>query len=206
MRRIELPEAWRGRAIVIAGEAPDGWMSESESSIANSFHLPKRRDEWLLSRVAAKQLALDLGLCDAPAECVIDRPEIVIAGRPADVHLSISHSHGFAAAAIDAGPVGVDVERVRDIRGGAAHLFLSEEEAEAASACRMDLALLHFWAAKEAAWKQREGTVETLKKVPLKLEAETATGLRFDIVETVLIGEIVVALTCPTSSAGSWRR
>ena len=37
------------------------------------------------------------------------------------------------------------------------------------------------------------------KKVPLKLESETGTGLRFDMVETVVIGEIVVALTRPTS-------
>ena len=199
MRRIDLPESWRGRAIVIAGAAPEGWLSDSEATIADAFHLQKRRDEWRLSRVAAKQLAIELGLCGAPTDCVIERPEIVIAGQRANIHLSISHSHGYAAAAIDTAAVGIDVERMRDIKTNAAHLFLSDEEAKAAGACRIDRALLHFWAAKEAAWKQREGAVETLKKVPLKLKAETGTGLRFDIVETVAIGEIVVALTVPTS-------
>ncbi len=199
MRRIELPEGWRHRAIVVRGESDDEWFSESELEIVRAFRLPKRREEWKLSRMAAKELAIELGLCAAPRGCLVDRPRIIVNGRPLEAHVSISHSHGYAAAAIDTRPVGVDVEVVRDIAPAAAHLFLSATEEEAARSCRLDRALLHFWAAKEAAWKQREGAVDTLKKVPIKLEAETAMGLRFDIVETVLIGEIVVALTCPTS-------
>lgn len=199
MRRIELPEDWRHRAIVVHGESDDEWLAESELEIAHSFRSPKRREEWKLSRMAAKELTIELGLCAAPQECVVDRPRIIVNGRPFEGHVSISHSHGYAAAAIDAKPVGVDVEVVRDIVPAAAHLFLTTTEEEAARSCRIDRALLHFWAAKEAAWKQREGAVDTLKKVSIRLEAETATGLRFDIVETRLIGEIVVALTGPTS-------
>lgn len=199
MNRIVLPQAWRRRAIVIAGQPEDVWLSEAEHAAAEAFHAPKRRAEWKLSRVAAKQLAVELGLCASPADCVIDRPRILVQGREVGAHVSLSHSHGYAAAAIDTQPVGVDAERIREIKDNAAHLFLSDEEAAAARSCRVGYALLHFWAAKEAAWKQREGAIETLKKVPLRLEAETATGLRFDRVETVVIGEIVVALTRPTS-------
>jgi len=66
--------------------------------------------------------------------------------------------------------------------------------------------MLHFWAAKEAVWKQRNGVTETLRRTPIKLEAETASGLRFVEVETVATENLVVALTRPTFAADSSRR
>ena len=65
--------------------------------------------------------------------------------------------------------------------------------------CGVPDRLIHFWCAKEAEWKRRGGAVETLKRVPLTLEEETSLGLRFDTVDTLRIGDLVVALTRPTS-------
>lgn len=205
MNRVPLPESWRGRAIVISGADPsDGWFTGDELAAAASFRLQKRVDEWKLSRMAAKQLAIDLHLCKSPRDCVVARPWLRAPG--ATRHVSISHSGPYAAAAIDADPVGIDIEVVRELKESAAHLFLTDAEAAQMRDCRIAHRLLHFWAAKEAAWKKRGGEVETLKRMPLKLEAETTTGLRFDEVETFAAGDLVAALTRPSGAAGSSRR
>jgi 4'-phosphopantetheinyl transferase EntD len=202
MKRVTLPESWRRRAIVIADvRMSDDWFTPGEIATAASFRLDKRKAEWKLSRIAAKQLAVDIGICSSPAECVVDRPWLY--ARHATRHVSISHSGGYAGAAVDIEPVGIDVERVRDLKESAGHLFLTDDEIAVMQDLEIPHRMLHFWAAKEAAWKRLGGETPTLKRVPLKLEAETATGLRFEEVETFVSGEIVVALTRPTAAAGS---
>jgi phosphopantetheinyl transferase len=207
MTRIPLPEPWRGRALVI-GDAvfSDGWFSDAELASSREFRLQKRQTEWKHGRLAVKQLAIDLGLCVSARDCVFDRPRLLVRGEDAERFVSISHSGGYAAAAIDVAPIGIDVEELRDLRETAAHLFLTDDETGDMRNVRIRDRLLHFWAAKEAVWKQRDGVTETLKRTPLKLEAETSSGLRFVEVETVATGYLVVALTRPTSAAGSSRR
>lgn len=193
MNVIEIPEQWRNRALVVAETAiPLGWFSEEELRTAEGFTLAKRREQFLLSRAAAKQLAVALG---AAAEITNIRIE---QRRIGPLHLSLSHSAPYAAAAIDHEPVGIDVQVVRPIRESAAHLFLSDEEAAAMHESLVPDRLIHFWCAKEAAWKRRGGQVETLKRVPITLEGETPRSLHFDTVDTVRIGDVVVALTRPT--------
>lgn len=194
MNIIEIPEPWRSRAILIADSpVPLAWFSEEELREAEAFRMPRRRTEFLLSRAAAKALAVELGIAGDVAACRIDRRRI------GTRHLSMSHSAGYAAAAIDAHPVGIDVERVRAISENAAHLFLADEEAAVMRACAVPDRMIHFWAAKEAAWKRRGGEIETLKRVPLHLLGESGSGLSFDEVETMRIGDVVVALTRPIS-------
>ncbi len=207
MTRFPLPEAWRGRAVVI-GDAvfSDGWFTEEELAVSEQFRLQKRRSEWKHGRLAIKQLAIDLGLCMSARDCVVDRPRLVVRGSDGGRYVSISHSGGYAAAAIDVGPVGIDVERIRDLRETAGHLFLTDDEAADMRACGLPHRMLHFWAAKEAAWKQRNGETGTLKRTPIRFEAETSAGLRFQEVETFATGDYVAALTRPTSAAGSSRR
>lgn len=200
MKRVPLPVAWRDRALVIGDVMFWGhWFSPHEAAISEAFRLQKRRTEWKHGRIAAKQLALDLRLGASPRDCVVEGRRLIIGGAESPHYVSISHSGGYAGAAIDAGPVGIDVERLREINEAAVHLFLAGEEAEEMRGCRLAHRMLHFWAAKEAAWKQRGGETETLKRVPLKLEAETPAGLRFREVETFATGELVMALTRPTS-------
>jgi phosphopantetheinyl transferase len=194
MNIIEIPEDWRGRAIVVAETAiPLAWFTEEELRAAEGFRLARRREEFLLSRAAAKKLAIDLGAAEDVAAIRIEHRRI------GAMHLSISHSAPYAAAAIDATPIGIDIQVVRSIRESAAHLFLSEEESAAMQGCGVPDRLIHFWCAKEAAWKRRGGEVETLKRVPIVLEEEVPLGLRFDAVDTRRIGDVVVALTRPTS-------
>ena len=206
MKTIEL-DSWRGRAIVItAVEDADSWFSPEELREVDSFRLPKRKMEWKLSRIAAKKLAIERGLVSHQIEMrrifVEDkRPRLSNEGqtRASVLHLSLSHSAPYAAAAIDVAPVGIDIERVREISESAAHLFLTDDDIAAMQDCSLEHRLLHFWAAKEAEWKRQGGEILTLKRVKLRLEDVSPAGLRFDRVETQLIGDLVTALTRPTS-------
>jgi phosphopantetheinyl transferase len=182
---IELALPWGDRAIVIRGvDDPESWLRDDELAVARAFPREKRRNEWLLARVAAKMLARRRGLGDI----AIERPLV-----------SVSHSGPWAAATIDVAPVGIDVEVVRDVSERAARHFLTEGEIAQMGSCTIPHRLLHFWCAKEAAWKQRGGTIPFLKQVPLTLLSQSETGLLFDAAETIAIDVVVVALTPPTS-------
>lgn len=207
MTQISLPESWRSRAIVI-GDAifSDGWFSEAELAESRRLRLQKRRTEWKHGRLAVKQLAIQLGLCRSARDCVFDRPRLIVGGNDARRFVSISHSGGYAAAAIDLAPVGIDVETLRNLREDAAHLFLTDAEIALMRDFRIEHRLLHFWSAKEAVWKQKHGETQTLKRTPVTFEEETEDGLRFAEVETVAIEDVIVALTRPISAAVSSRR
>jgi phosphopantetheinyl transferase (holo-ACP synthase) len=163
-----------GRGLIVSDVTdPESWFE----SIPD-FQREKRRREWMLSRIAEKEL----------------RKRGALGG-----HVSFSHSGKYGAAAIDVRPVGIDVEVLREIPESASRFFLDDDEVAMMQRCSVANRMLHFWSAKEAVWKQRGGSVLTLKKVRLRFESEGATGLRFENVETFAIGEIVAALTRPTS-------
>lgn len=185
--RIDLPSEWQSRAIVLGAVEPErDWFTDEELRIAEGFRLEKRRREWLLSRYAAKQLAVERGVVAQPREFVTSR---------AAVHLSISHSEPYAAAAIDSRPVGIDIQVVRELKESAAHLFLSEAETGSMRSLSIPDRLIHFWCAKEAVWKQAGGAVETLKRIAIMLDSVSRESLTFDRVETRRIGDFVLALT-----------
>jgi len=182
MNEIELPQSWKEHAIVTRDVAiARDWFTGDELAEADAFRLPKRREEWMHARMAAKQLAVNRGLATHPHEVPVTR-----------ARFSLSHSHPYAAAAIGRG---IDVQVIREISESAAHLFLRDEEAEAMRALDVEHRLLHFWCAKEAAWKAQRGEIPTLKQVPLKLMDVQRDALRFDQVETIAIDDVIIALT-----------
>jgi phosphopantetheinyl transferase (holo-ACP synthase) len=175
MKIVPIPDHWRGRAMVISGvRDPHSFFTADELSAIAAFPRPKRQMEWMLSRIAEKELRRR--------------------GSHGE-HVSFSHSAAYGAAAVDTRPVGIDVQTSREIAEGAARHFLDDEEIEAMRRCGLSHRLLHFWCAKEAAWKQRRGSVPTLKGVRIALVNEQEEGLRFDSVETIAIGDLIVALT-----------
>ncbi|HEV7764992.1 MAG TPA: 4'-phosphopantetheinyl transferase superfamily protein [Thermoanaerobaculia bacterium] len=180
------------------------WFTPNELASAQTFKLPTRRDEWLQSRFAAKQLAMQLGLADDPRAITIERPSLerpslVIKGITTDWRVSLSHSAPFVGAAISRAPIGIDVQSIRELDERAAHLFLSPEETDQMLECTLAHRILHFWCAKEAAWKQRSEEFATLRQVPLPLLEKRDDGLLFDAAETFLAGDVIVAATRPTS-------
>lgn len=169
-------------------------FTDEELAVANAFKLAKRRDEWLLSRAAAKQLALDEGLASDPRRITVARPQLLIDGVPTGWYVSLSHSHPYAGAAIDRQPLGFDIQVVREIDERSSHLFLTDEETDQMHRCTISHRLLHFWCAKEAAFKRDEATT-TMKQTPIQLVEERTDGLTFDVAETVVSGELIVAVT-----------
>ena len=96
----------------VPGLAPDGALSEKEAARYAAFRIEKRRSEWLAGRLAAKGLLADGG--------PLSRFEIAsdLLGRPScgEHLLSISHSNGWAVAAIkpDSKFLGVDLEKIEE--------------------------------------------------------------------------------------------
>jgi 4'-phosphopantetheinyl transferase EntD len=184
MRILPLPETWRDRALVISEvEDPARWFTDAE--LATAPALERRRHGWMLARIAAKQLAFDRGLTRDARSFVVTRSS----------SLSLSHSATFGAAAIDEAGVGIDIEVPREIDERATHLFLTEEEETQLHRCTSSWRLIHFWAAKEAAWKRESDRYATLRQLPLRLIETHERGLTFDKVETFDAGELIVALT-----------
>lgn len=160
---------------------PENWRGRALIVSDDSFDsMPKRERERAVSRLAEQELR-----------------RLGAAGS----FVSYSHSGKYGAAAIDGKPVGIDVETLRDISENAAHLFLQDGEIEIMRRCTIAYRMLHFWSAKEAAWKQLGGSVPTLKKVRLTLESESPSGLRFQNVETFRGEDFVAALTTVSSRA-----
>lgn len=170
MIRIEVP--WREVAVIRDVEAIESWFDAGELAFAHAFPREKRRQEWMRARVALKLLQREHGALPCA---------------------SFSHSGAYGAAAVGHEAVGVDVEVVRPLAEKAAHLFLSDEEERAMQGCRIEHRLIHFFCAKEAAWKRAGGDVETLRRIPLRLVSERAAGLVFDGVETFATGDAIVA-------------
>jgi 4'-phosphopantetheinyl transferase EntD len=182
---IELPLPWGDRAIAIRDVSDaESWLRADELAVARAFPREKRRQEWMLARAAAKMLAIRRSLGDV----AIERPLV-----------SVSHSGPWAAAAIDMAPVGIDIEVVRDVSERAARHFLTEDQIAQMESCTISHRLLHFWCAKEAAWKRLCGSIPFLKGVPLTLLECDGHAAAFDSVETIEIDGVVVALTRPTS-------
>lgn len=208
---LPIPERWRRYAILVeqrADDFPDDSMFlPSELALRESVVLPKRRREWTASRKALKMLAVERGAIGEPRDGLIEsdgesRPHLrdLTTGRSWCV--SLSHSRGFAAAAIDHQPIGVDVERVRPLSTSAAHLFLTEAEGYAIQQATIEDALLHSWCAKEAAWKAISAMHETLRSVPLRLIDRGDQGLKFEgptlTIETRRISPDLVAALAVT--------
>jgi 4'-phosphopantetheinyl transferase EntD len=208
----KLETRWPERVLVLrnAGDPPAeqgasslrsplrAWFTPNELAIADAFKLETRREEWLHCRVAAKQLAMQLGLASDPRTILIERPFLLIDGQRTEWHVSLSHSEPYGGAAIARTPIGVDVQAVRELDERAAHLFLTPHEIEQLQRCSCAHRILHFWCAKEAAWKQRSDEFLTLRQVPLQLLEERDDAMQFDAVETALLGDAIVAVTRPT--------
>jgi phosphopantetheinyl transferase len=197
MKTIATP--WDGRVLVMRdGDLHSGAFTSAELAVADTFKLESRSREWLLSRLAAKRLAVQLGLTGDLRSVTVERPFLVVDGHVTDWRVSLSHSAPYAGAAIARAPIGLDVQVVRELDERSAHLFLSPEETDQLHRCTLPHRILHFWCAKEAAWKQRSGEFVTLRQVPLMLVEEREHGLLFDTVETLAIDDFVAAVTLPT--------
>ncbi len=159
MKRLQIPSELVSIVSVTTGEQVydlSQWLHHDEIAVADAIALAPRRKEWVMARIAAKKLAMSLGMCSDPLDCTIPSrgvaPELRIKGRQSRFHVSISHSHDLAAAAISPDPVGIDIQIRRPIEPRSTRFFLGDEEASLVRPGRED-DLVDLWSAKEAALK-----------------------------------------------------
>ncbi len=185
--------------VVHERDVPDAgaWLDPVETATLADLRVPKRRSDWLRGRWAAKRLLAEwagleasfAGLEASPAALARigirpapdGAPEALMDGAPGPV-LSISHSGPWAAAAVaDDGPLGCDLEEIRELDDATVDLFFTEAErrvirSRPTAAARADQTVL-LWSAKESALKAlRTGLRRDTRLVEASVGAEGAEG------------------------------
>lgn len=185
MNVMLVPDPWTSTVCILSDVSEperQAYLTPSELKRVGEFRREKRRAEWAASRIAAKLLALARELCDDPQQCSIvssySKPRLEIGPKGHGLHVSISHSEWAGAAAIDRVPVGLDIQKIRELKPRITRFFLKDEELAQLQRTRIEHPLIHFWCAKEAAFKLRAGR-GWLKRVTVDLQAETSRGLDF---------------------------
>ncbi|MGE0134128.1 MAG: beta-ketoacyl synthase N-terminal-like domain-containing protein [Dehalococcoidia bacterium] len=171
-----------------------------------SLPSPRKRNEWLLGRIAAKDAVrsylFDQGYGPIyPIEVGIEhdgsgRP-VVKSGIGRDLRVSISHTEGIAAAyAVEGADPGIDIERIVPRTESFGSIAFTAEELAMLPAVNRDEWMTRLWSAKEAAGKAR-GT--GLQGSPRTLPLQEINGTKMLIdgvwVRTRRIGQHVVAWT-----------
>lgn len=147
-------------------------LAPQEQARYRSFSAEARRHSWLagreLLRVAVERA---LGTVDAAALLTEDSGGVRYASG--GVHLNLSHSGDWFAAAVAPIPVGVDIERVRlrAVTAQAERVFCANEAASLAREADPLTAFYRLWTLKEAACKAVGLTVwDALQRVCFDLE------------------------------------
>ncbi len=197
-----IPDEWRRSLLVISAEdsvESRASFDSDELLLAGSFRVEKRRAEWFSSRLAAKMLACTQSLATGPLDVRVvmhgRRPLLMVGGSVANANLSISHSHGLAAAVVDTRRVGVDIEKKRVIAPRATRFYLHDEELASAQASKTDTPLIHLWAAKEAAWKISNPPTVRFIRITILESSEQGMKLRYATDADSDAGEISTFVT-----------
>lgn len=148
-----------------AAAVMNDFLSAPEQAQFQTFAHPKRRQEWLAGRIAAKSavgILLGLGAPDPSAIRILTgedgRPGVALdaAGSAVAPFLSITHSGALAAALATLQPgFGIDVEAIGETAAEVESEFAEPDETAlvCGSVASRDAALTCLWAAKEACRK-----------------------------------------------------
>jgi 4'-phosphopantetheinyl transferase len=142
--------------------APGRWFTPSEQERLALLVTDKRRSQFTAARWQARWLLAQV-LGGTPRDWLLEAPHDAppqVTGR-ADLHLSISHSGDYAACALSAEPVGIDLEQPRarrDIAGLVSLCCTPGEQAlfDGAPTQQRDALFHELWTVKEA-WLKRRG-------------------------------------------------
>ena len=162
--RVHLYAAGLGRP----AETVWGHLTEAERGRADKFRVPRIRDQFIQARGWLRVLLAHYLKCDPAAVPIL----VADGGKPllppeTGLHFNLSHTDGLALYAVACTPVGIDVERVRNVPDavGLAQRFFSAREqslfralpAEEVQAC-----FLRAWTRKEAVLKATGRGVQSL--------------------------------------------
>jgi phosphopantetheinyl transferase len=193
-------------------------LRPDERTTLAGFTFLKRRQDWLLGRLAGK-LAVARGLGISQLERIGIRseenghPVAELDGAPIDGgwDLSLTHGHGRAAALLAPGQVGLDLERLREVPVGGWRFFLTPAEREwLAEGPLGPHGEIVAWALKEAAYKALQGRTRGMHHLTLEEVAEGRATLGNNGPEGSLAGRYEVgegfclAIATPSSNVHEW--
>ena len=128
-------------------------LSTRETAFYERLKIPKRRTEWFGGRLAlkkllSKQTGLAFTALDILAPDGVGKPSVTAGGTPVLIPFSITHSNGFAVAAIapDAKYIGIDLEQITPRIGAWQQDFFHPSELTETT----DAFLTRLWTQKEA--------------------------------------------------------
>ncbi len=131
----------------------DGILSQRERAFYETLRFPKRRTEWLGGRFALKQLVSAFyRLTDLSSVEVLPhasgKPVLQVGGKPCTLAFSITHSRGYAVAAVSSAYefLGIDLEKTEHRIEAWAKDFFHPSELTAQN----DAFLTALWTQKEA--------------------------------------------------------
>lgn len=147
----------------IRGEEKD-FLSPEELAVANTMRFPKRRQEWLMGRWAAKRLLGCVWCCEARDLIIQNEPEgapyaVFAKGGLVEGCLTISHSAKNALCGYTRNQglaVGVDLEQIEPRSPEFIKDYFTDQEVAQIKQCPPDiqpLASTLIWSAKESALK-----------------------------------------------------
>lgn len=127
-------------------------------------------DTTRINNYKQQQARLEKWACRAIVAHLINNSKVKISytskGKPLLLgqHLSFSHSHGLAAAAIAPYPIGIDIEKINPKIIPLHTKFMSPQEIEDAKKNWNENNLTFYWCAKEAMYKLQEPLPYNLKE------------------------------------------
>lgn len=178
------------RYTAVTGAADPSLLTDAERSRAAALRTPALRAAFVAAHVLVRECAGELAGLD-PGQLVVvqrcphcDRPH----GRPQirdrpDLHVSLSHTSGFVAAAAACEPCGIDVETVRPVQPLPAALSVRERQ-WVDSQPDPAVAFLRLWVRKEALVKAGAGALDRLPE----LDALDPAGLVTDWTGDTAVG------------------
>lgn len=159
---------------------PRDMLPPSEVGYVEKFSSPQDRAERLTARVLVRECLRDVGARTSGIE-IRHQSSGARRGAPllvgSDIHVSISHSAGWVAAAISPGVVGIDVESLRNLsrfRLSGSSLLTEDELREIGeSVTRFGVS----WTAREVLVKCGVGTLDDVRAdLSRLLTSSTATA------------------------------
>lgn len=209
---------WLVQPAAALPEDAEALLSAAEAAAFATFTVPKRRADWLLGRVTAKQLVQSYLNNTHGAAPTLDRISIaadadgapygMLDGARLPPSLSISHSHATALCALSDEPgvnVGADIEFV-EARDPAflRDFFTEREQAWAAASAEPDVATTLLWSAKEAVLKAlREGLRIDTKQLEITVPPFAAPPAEWAEIAVTLTPEL--AARFPGTWSTWWR-
>ena len=107
-----------------------------------------------------------------------------------EIFFNISHSSNYVACVIGDRPVGIDIEKAREVRQNLAKRFFDISEAEWIKECDSDERFFRIWTLKEAYGKATgQGVLDILGKIVYRLEKGKMSAYAYGIPQNFTIVE-----------------